>query len=211
MELPPNDYDVANGVENREKLYRQFVTESDRGIALAASGLIEWHLKVLARLHIHELTGGNGDERDAFRNSFFGPMGIASSLSSASKFCLGTRLIDENTYLAIQRIRKIRNPCAHSFDDATFDSEYVGNWLKKIPTESGFGEEIQKGANPGSIQIAFADSGESLQQAKEKLGENGPQSITVEGCWQKLQFVFACAAIEDRIMGAIVGLANKKE
>ena len=207
--MPPEEYDAAAGVANRVKLYRQLANESDRGIVLSALALIEWHLKILVRHAIHE-PPGNGKERDAFKQSFFGPSGYASSLSSAAKFCVATELINDDTYIAIERLRKIRNLFAHSYDDATFDHEDVRKFLDKIPKDSGFGEDVREGPSPTEAQLAFADVGETKDQVRDKLGEDGPQSITIHGCWDKLHFIFAAAAIEDAIMQKILELTKKR-
>ena len=162
-------------------------------------GLIEWHLKILARLHIYE-PPGNKKQRSEFENAFFGPTGAVSSLSMATKFCIANRLIDDDMYLAIEKMRKIRNPFAHSFDDARFDDPDVEKLLGELPKDCGMGEEIKNGVDPGEIQIAFADVGETADEVRAKLGESGPQSVVVSGCWQKLQFIHVATAVEDRIM-----------
>ena len=103
----------------------EFSKESDRGAALMAASMLDERLQdILAAFFIESKAS------DDLLSGFNAPLGTFASRASAA-FVLG--LIQENEFLEITVIRKIRNEFGHDWKPIPYESGPVADLCARLP------------------------------------------------------------------------------
>jgi DNA-binding MltR family transcriptional regulator len=123
--VPPGHPDFSGA----RLLAHSILNESDRGVILVASEYLNTALE--ERLRLHFIDDGEAHESMLGREA---PLGTFSA-RIAGAYALG--LIDLEMRKNLDRIRRIRNYCAHHVLDVTFMSQNIRDivWTMPLPPE----------------------------------------------------------------------------
>lgn len=103
---------------------KAFDLETDRGVCIMASDLLDNLLKELLNL---KLLGSNNLKKDLF--DYSGPLG---TFSSRQKLAFSIGLIHRETFDDLEIIRNVRNKFSHSHLHMDFNTEKVRNEIKRM-------------------------------------------------------------------------------
>ena len=104
-----------------------FYKESDRGAVLMAASVLDEVLSSMIQAFLTDTP-----ESKKLVEDFNAPLGTFSSRVMAA-YAMG--LIEEQEYIEVEAIRKIRNLFGHSWDGIDFDMPKVKGQIQKLPFE----------------------------------------------------------------------------
>lgn len=106
---------------NFKNLSADLITESDRGCVLVGAAYIEQKLEELLRLCFTQV----GVEVKKAVDPMFVGMGGLTSLDAKCKLALALKLVSKEEYSDYEKIRKIRNEFAHSYEGINFSTDKI--------------------------------------------------------------------------------------
>lgn len=168
-EIEKRDFDIALPL-----LMKSFEVESDRGVILVISALVERELEMHIGLRLLEKIEKNDE--------------IVSKASFYSKIDLAYRigLITEPERRCFHELRLLRNKCAHDIDKQDFEKDHFRHHIKKIAeASSNVWDVMQKRIKPSQ----FGD--QAFDTVDEYLDAYG---------WRPLfEFFFAAIIVHKRV------------
>ena len=107
----PEDFELV-----REEVFEQLINESDRGCVLIAAAILDEGLESRLR---QKMASEDAVVKACVAPLFVG-IGPLTSFSAKTQLARALRLIPQWMYEDIERIRRLRNLFAHSYEKADF-------------------------------------------------------------------------------------------
>jgi DNA-binding MltR family transcriptional regulator len=149
----------------RDQVFRELANESDRGVVLVGSSLLEENLELVLRAVMRQHEKIVKEVIDPLFQGF----GAFATFSAKVKSCYAFNLIDETTFNDLDTIREIRNEFAHSYRTASFSNQNIKDKVADLWSGEVFENEMENSEAEITMSLEEGKPGIKMQATKRRF------------------------------------------